>query len=483
MKEKTENTSPKYRTFNICTDLVHRNTGKSILGDGTSDGASDTVKSIIKKHKSIRRSAFAIHDCDKFDDGNIKPPHMHIVLTTTDGIRPANKASQIQLSSVAKWFGLDENFVRIPSGPGAFLDCIQYLTHEMQPEKTQYGDEIVHADFDWRKAVDELNQYGVELTEIDRLRMKVMYEGKSLDSCANEEPLLYTKHFLNLEQCHARYLKKQKPPSNRICIYITGGGGIGKGILSKAIANSISLSRWPEALDLDKHCFTIGGSKVQFESYDGQHVIIWDDTRPGPLLSAFGRSGVFNLFDPHPAGSRVNVKYSFTSLVNEVNILNGVGTKGLDSCIEFLDQLAGEYKDREGNVHTAEDKGQACRRFPILINLELDEGNKCHYEMWINVGVYEKNPKKYSEYKLVGKYPFLLPELIKSGKTKGRENEFYSSSVVPIITYMNQLLDETEDVSIEEQDKLLLEMKETMQRDSIIPTAETLFSSVDEEEI
>ena len=51
-------------------------------------------------------------------------------------------------------------------------------------------------------------------------------------------------------------------------------------------------------------------------------------------------------------------------LVNTVNIVNSV-----QDYKEFLDGLAGEYVDKEGVLHKAEDKGQSYRRFPIIMPL------------------------------------------------------------------------------------------------------------------
>ena len=55
-------------------------------------------------------------------------------------------------------------------------------------------------------------------------------------------------------------------------------------------------------------------------------------------------------------------------LINTVNIVNSV-----QDYQEFLDGFAGEYTDKSGNVHYAEDKGQSYRRFPIIMPLHSDD--------------------------------------------------------------------------------------------------------------
>lgn len=63
--------------------------------------------------------------------------------------------SPTSLKNVASWFGIAQNYVDVPKGRGAFYDCIMYLTHEFNPDKTRYIDEAVQANFDWKTAVSE----------------------------------------------------------------------------------------------------------------------------------------------------------------------------------------------------------------------------------------------------------------------------------------------------------------------------------------
>ena len=99
-------------------------------------------------HKTIKRYAWICHNKDTFTEkeeakgkgkaGELKGKHWHIVLDCPNSI---------PLSTIAKWFNVPENAVEIPSGRGAFLDCVQYLTHssdKCQDEgKTLYPDDEV----------------------------------------------------------------------------------------------------------------------------------------------------------------------------------------------------------------------------------------------------------------------------------------------------------------------------------------------------
>ena len=139
-----------------------------------------------------------------------------------------------------------------------------------------------------------------------------------------------------------KYISERAPmPKTRLNYYISGTGGIGKGLICRAIARSL----YPSLKDDDDIFFEVGAQGVPFEGYDGQPVIIWNDRRAYDLLQELnGRGNVFNVFDTHPARGKQNIKYASVNLINEVNIVNSV-----QDYSEFLDGLAGEY--RQGREH------------------------------------------------------------------------------------------------------------------------------------
>ena len=69
-------------------------------------------------HRTIKQWAYIRHDADVYSEkdeaddttgkkraGDPKPPHWHIVL---------NCPTQVEVSAVAKWFGVPENFIDVP---------------------------------------------------------------------------------------------------------------------------------------------------------------------------------------------------------------------------------------------------------------------------------------------------------------------------------------------------------------------------------
>ncbi len=250
---------------------------------------------------------------------------------------------------------------------------MQYLTHESEKcqkqGKTLYEDSEVIANFDWRKELDEREEnrakYGGDLSKKDRMLFDVLYLGKTLKECREEDKLLYMNNLDKLKKHRLTYIADHmEVPKNRINIYVCGGGGVGKDVASRAIARCL----YPTIVSDEDLFFELGCDNVSYEGCDAQPVNILSDYRAYTLLDTFkGRENLFKVFDSHPHNSRVNVKFGSIKPVNSVNIVNSV--QGYET---FLNGLAGHYKDKHGNEHQAEDKAQSYRRFPIIVELEED---------------------------------------------------------------------------------------------------------------
>jgi hypothetical protein len=257
-----------------------------------------------------------------------------------------------------------EQYVDLPKGRGAFLDCVRYLTHEDEKQqelgKTLYPDDVVVANFDWRDAVDNIAQH--RMTAADTMRLHVLQDGWTLDQCEQDDPLTFSKIEGRLQPLRVRYLQKQPPSPLRINIYVEGEGGVGKSAMCQYIAQEMFRG-------VDNPAFWVGADeRVTFDGYDGQPVIIWDDWRVGDFIKQFRPQGTYKIFDPHPKPVAQQAKYSRVILTNAVNIINGVQPYD-----EFIAGLAGTYKDRDGFQHMAEDDTQAWRRFPMILCVRTDD--------------------------------------------------------------------------------------------------------------
>lgn len=437
----------KARVFNVMQYVNHPETGEPLLDE-------DTIK-LALAHRTIKQWAYVLHDkdvyseADEADDpnhkaGSKKPPHWHIVMNCMN--------TAVEVGTIAKWLGIAENFVDIPKGDGAgkFLDCVEYLTHESAKQqelgKHRYADEEIHAStgFLWRDKLDKRNEnkakYGKDLTDREQMLFDVLYNGQTLKQCEKKDPILYMDIADRLLKFRLEYIRKQEPPRNRVNYYLYGQGGVGKDLMSRALARAL----FPQYEDDEDIFFIVGAGNATFEGYDGQPVIIWSDRRAGGLIKALGgRENLFNVFDTHPAKQRQNIKYGSINLCNLVNIVNGQ-----ESYSEFLDGLAGEYTDRDGEEHKAEDKGQSYRRFPFIIPLHDTD-----FDIMVNKGFIDNDRKLFEEYYEYNHIRGNMQKIMLAcGKNEALAREMQTKTVKPIVDKHNEVMAKMESDGMSEEE-------------------------------
>lgn len=367
----------KYRTFEIMQYEKNPVTAEDLHFDET-----NIIKGLT--HKSIKKYAYILHDKDEG-----KGRHWHCIIDCS--------YSPQGIETIAKWFDVPSKQVEVKKGKGAFLDCAEYLTHESEKEqrkgKYRYDDEEVTANFDFRAELTERAimklKYGKNLNSAQKMKYDVLYNGKTISECIDEDKVLYMNNMNDIKKCRLEYILRQEAPATRLNFYICGTGRIGKGQMAKAVARSL----FPQYDNDDDIFFSIGADGASFEGYDGQPVIIWNDFRHYDLLKMLkGRGNVFRVFDTHPENEKQNIKYGSINLTNQVNIINSV-----ENYIEFLDGLVGEYKDRDGELHKAElsEKAQSYGRFPFIIPIHKDD-----FTLLLNKGFVEDSDDflEYIEY-------------------------------------------------------------------------------------
>jgi REP element-mobilizing transposase RayT len=367
---------------------------------------------------SIKKYALAWHDLDRFDDeeaqqqkekgrdvtsGDLKPRHVHIVIACDH---------DYSIRQISDWLMIPSARIRIPreqaekdgrkayAGRGArekaFFDMCQYLTHEgsKQRGKHQYDRSVVQANFDFDGALDDhlitrAKTGGGSVTAADKLAMQVLGGELTVAQAMESDPLSFSRFAQRIRRMRAEFLAHQPPAPHRINLYLEGPGGIGKDLLAKALARTLVPGDWePGVRD---PFFAVGGDNVTWEGYDGQQVVIIEEARAGTLIKKFGRTELFQFLSPFPTRQLFNVKNSSTQLLNTVTILTSP-----DPYEDFLDGLAGEYVDRFGTPHKAENKAQAYRRIPIIIPVR--EGS---FSLLVNKG-FVNGTRDFEEYEHYG---------------------------------------------------------------------------------
>ena len=283
----------KWRIFNVMQYEKHPETGETLLTE-------EQIRVALLSHRTVKRWAYICHDKDVYSAldeeqnsdhkaGEIKPRHWHIVLEC---------GSNVEIGVVARWLGVAENFVETAKGAGAFLDCVQYLTHEQEKQqllgKRLYADSEVKSNFEFRAELDKRAEnrakYNRDLNLKERIRMEVLLNGMTLRQVIDKYPYEFQQDFAYLERCRIRYISKIAPmPRRRINYYVEGSGGIGKGLISRALARAL-IDR-DNLLKDDEIFFEVGADRTSFEGYDGQPVLIWNDCRApkGVVLSSVRR--------------------------------------------------------------------------------------------------------------------------------------------------------------------------------------------------
>lgn len=340
----------------------------------------DNIRQILESKNSIDKFAYIKHDKDLNADGTPKKAHFHIIIAT-------KQSSPLSILSVAKLFKLPMNLVDIPKGKNAFIQCVQYLTHETDKEqnsgKHKYDDIEVIANFNFRESIDEYQNNSKNPNAKSYWRAKV-FNGLDLSEVPED---IYLADRTELNSIRKEYIKSRAPiPFLRTNIFIEGLSGVGKTLAAREYANSLcGYTLTPE--NYDKMVFEAGGKGVVLQGYVGQKIIIWDDIRSVDIVEFLGgMSGFLNTFDPIPSRSEQGIKYGSIRLVNTVNIITGK-----ENFEEFVRNLLNFEIAKD-----AESDKQLIRRFPIIASI-----NKFNYDIRWNKQFFNPFEKDYKTYYLI----------------------------------------------------------------------------------
>lgn len=386
--EEVEKIKEKYnkmrrRVFNIMQYVEHPLSKKPLINENQ----------IIRAIENLGKCEYAyiLHDKDKDEKGILKKPHFHIVI---------NMENATSVFTIAKKFDILPNFINLPKGKSAFGDCVEYLTHQNEEEQKKgkflYSDDEVKSNFDFKKLIEETVAIRARKILREGTETKQTYFFKSvrngdltLKEVEEEDEDFYFDNEKELKYFRKVYLQEKAPmPRLRLCFYIYGEGGVGKDVMSKALARALVDRNNVLNLEDEEVFFEVGTKKVLFDGYDGQDVVIWSDFRAEELLKCFDndRGSIFKIFDPFPRKINQNVKYGKVNLINTYNIVNSV-----ESFEEFANFLVGNIKHKGRFVKTkeSEDIKQVLRRFPFIIPIRASEFDIMMNSGFLGLGSYE----------------------------------------------------------------------------------------------
>lgn len=452
------------RVFQLVQFFVNPKTGEKLLDDDYANKLAVYLSAMMQKHSHlIKDFAIIVHDQDIYTEQEVeehivklreeyaksgntdengldnyiqenqykfvsqpKPKHIHVVITTGKTPTPISRIADI-LSLTNETAKIPENCIQIVKGRGGFEDACVYLTHidERQQAlgKYEYDSTKVISSFDYDLLVDNYyrskKKYGILLTGKNELRMKVMEEGMTLRQAQMYAPLQYAEDIDKLKKLRSIYLENQVPPSVRVTFYLCGKGGCGKDTMARGLARALAGTDVKEADPF----FIVGANKVSFDGYDGEPVIIWSDRRAVDLITQFGRDNFLNMFDPHPVKTIQNKKYGSVNLIHKYNIITGP-----ESYEEFLNGLSGQYTDKNGIFHEAENKQQFYRRLPIIIPIREND-----FDVLLNKGWLTNDSTLFLEYSA---YKNIQGSMAKIASKLGASREgqkYINQTIAPVI--------------------------------------------------
>lgn len=461
--------SIKVRQFTVCQFEKSPRTGEFIMN------LDDIIKA-LHNYKSFTEWAYCIHDKDVYTDdaidemrytliqdakknkitdetaiseyisnnswakvGDVKGKHIHIVVKCQGAL---------SIECIANWLGVKEHFVKKVKGKGAFLDCVEYLTHENEKQqklgKHRYDDSEVFtsANFtDWRERLDsrkiDEEKYGVGKNLIQKYIIDISKYGMTLNQCFRElDGDVYIGSLSKFHKARQEYLTRNALlPNTRLSVYVYGAGGTGKDVFCELLSHAL----YPETEDIRDISFGIGDGNSTFDGYDGQPVLTWSDVRAGHFF-ALGKRLTLTALDPHPKeqGGNVDIKFGNTRLINSYNIINGV-----ENFFCFIQDMAERFRE-VGNIE------QFYRRFPVVVFLTPKK-----FTVTVNSGIYFGN-NCYGKYELYKEINGSFAELQKyCGSDKELLRKISAKAIAPVVDIIQEIRKKFDSPEISKEDTIL----------------------------
>lgn len=211
----------------------------------------DRIKSLV----NLKSYCVIIHDKDRHDDGSIKPPHFHAVLTFSNATTTKIVADTIHVA---------ENFVnKIMT---TTKSAQYYLVHRNNPEKYPYDPHDVIASFDYVELLDGVqpkqNRDDIA-TRIStgEIRRYNLYQFVSVSE--------YSKNKRFYENAFDYRMQSMRNGVREMtCIFISGPSGSGKSTFARDYCKKSGLSYYVSSC-----------GDYPLDNYMGEDAIILDDLR------------------------------------------------------------------------------------------------------------------------------------------------------------------------------------------------------------
>lgn len=220
----------------------------------------------------MKKWAWILHDKDEG-----REPHIHVY---------GQPRSPMKTSSIVNAFGVREN--QIENIKGTWADAMDYLTHGNAPEKYQYDESEVHANFDWKASAAQSKRNRakriegiVEKIGTGEIRQYNLTEHVSVSDFTTfrrkiDSAFTWRRTYV---QAHLEELVDMKN-----IVWVFGKTGTGKTTFAKQLAKVENLM----------YALTSCG-KNMFDEYRDEPCLIMDDLRPSDMRF----SDLLGILDPY----------------------------------------------------------------------------------------------------------------------------------------------------------------------------------------
>ncbi len=279
----------------------------------------------------ISKYAFIIHDKDYKDEAKTKKaePHYHLQCACNNSYA---------VGTIAGW--LDVRPSQIERIKANFAVALLYLTHLNAPDKHQYEDTEVHANFAWQKERKEAKSRIIrerQKTELitailsGQVKQYGLYDYFDLKEI-DRNYIVFWDRDIRTAFKHRSEMITLNPDRNLQSWFIYGKSGVGKTVLAKILAEKRGYMPFITSSDND----TLDG-------YAGQECIIFDEIRDDTFKNY---DDLLKMTDKHTA-SRVRSRYQ-NKVLTDVELIIITSTQSYEEifCKPYVNEEDKQIKRR-----------------------------------------------------------------------------------------------------------------------------------------
>lgn len=321
----------------------------------------DALETRVKTLKP-KRYGIIVHDKDVDDDGNLKDPHVHVMMQFDTAQR---------ISSLAKKFNdLEQNFESQTkfNRRNGVSNGFSYLTHRTAnaADRYQYDFSEVIANFDYEDFMNKLEKQVQNSSGPEQILQKfsdgeiTLLQAKH--DLMNLGPQVYASKARSLREISAaiqdisaeQWRVKMRQEGKRIrVIWLYGGAGTGKTRFAEAIAR--------KSHD-DNSYFISGSSNDVFQFYQGESTVILDELRSDVLQYA----DLLKILDPFNFDTQTVSRYHNLQLKADEFIISSPYNPA-------------EFFSRQKSVSITDGFAQLQRRIAITVEVTSDSLNEVEF--------------------------------------------------------------------------------------------------------